>query len=260
MGEYDIAFSYASEQSSLVEQYKKELQAMGIKVFIDTEHPELFVFNYVPDVLKRIYESEEIAMLIFLSEDYAKKDFTMYESRIGFERLLKGQRIEIIRIDDSTLPWLPDSVHYFDIRKNDMKYICNALCRSLPQNSVLKILNIEELFITISEYIDQNCNSIKKSYTSKECIIYQLTEKENAYIKFNCCDSEKNISIFCSSTNAEPLFSVVEIYIDEKKKSYILYNKGILESESVFVNFPNTDTKGLLSVVQKAIKKIEESL
>ena len=65
MGEYDIAFSYASEQSSLVEQYKKELQAMGIKVFIDTEHPELFVFNYVPDVLKRIYESEEIAMLIF---------------------------------------------------------------------------------------------------------------------------------------------------------------------------------------------------
>lgn len=109
MKKYDIAFSYASEQKDIIEKYSKKLKKMGLNVFIDTEHPELFVFRHVPDTLKQIYDDDEVVMLIFLSRDYAKKDFTKYEGHIAFDRLLNEKRLAIIKLDDSSLPWLPSS-------------------------------------------------------------------------------------------------------------------------------------------------------
>ena len=93
MDKYDIAFSYASEQREIIKKFEKKLMELGLKVFIDIEHPELFVFKHVPDILKKIYEDSEIVMLIFLSKDYVNKDFTKYESHIAFDRLLSDKRL-----------------------------------------------------------------------------------------------------------------------------------------------------------------------
>ena len=117
MDRYHIAFSYASEQKEIVDNFAEKFQKLGLDVFIDTEHPELFVFKHVPDILKSIYDDEEVVMLIFLSEDYVKKDFTKYESYIAFDRLLKEKRLAIIKLDSSTLSWLPPSFFYYDINK-----------------------------------------------------------------------------------------------------------------------------------------------
>lgn len=59
MDKYDIAFSYASEQRKIIEKYEKKLKELGLKVFIDIEHPELFVFNHVPDILKKFMMTEK---------------------------------------------------------------------------------------------------------------------------------------------------------------------------------------------------------
>ena len=117
MNKFDIAFSYASEQKMIIKQYSEKLEKLGLKVFIDTEHPELFVFKHVPDILKEIYDDEKIVMLVFLSHDYIKKDFTKYESYIAFERLLAKKRLAIVKLDDSTLSWLPASFFCYDKNK-----------------------------------------------------------------------------------------------------------------------------------------------
>lgn len=131
--DFDIAFSYASEQIEIVNEFKQKLTSLGLNVFLDTEHPELFVFNNVPEVLKSVYDDENTAMLIFLSNDYIKKNFTKFEGHIALDRLLEGKKISIIRIDDSELPWLPSSHHFFDIRKNNINYICNAILSALKK-------------------------------------------------------------------------------------------------------------------------------
>jgi len=253
MVNFDIAFSYASEQKLIVDEFKIKLQELGLKVFMDSDYPELLAFNHVSDVLKPIYENENIAMIIFLSEDYKRKKFTKYESRIAFDRLLKEQRLGIIRIDDSALPWLTESIHYFDVRKNDTDFICNALYRAIKG---VALQNVAELFIVLSDYITQNCINLEKSSSSEKCNVFKLIRKENAYIKIICSDKENYISVFFYSSFVESFFTIAEIYVNEK--TFTFFNKGIMEGAPVSVEF--SDNKKLMDYLVKAVCCFEELL
>ena len=253
MVKYDIAFSYASEQKSIVDEFKIKLQELGLKVFVDSDHPERLVFKHVANVLKPIYEDEDVAMIIFLSEDYARKNFTMYESWIAFDRLLNGQKLEIIRIDDAVLSWLPNSIHHFDIRKNDTDFICDAIYCAIKGST---LQNAAELFVVLSDYITQNCTNLEIISSSEKCNIFKLIRKENAYIKIIYSEKESCISIFHYSSYIESLFTIGEIYINERKFTFI--NKGIFESAPVSVEFSNNIK--LMEYIVKAVCCFEELL
>lgn len=224
MTKYDIAFSYASEQREIIKQYSEKLQRLGLSVFIDTEHPELFVFNHVPETLKSIYDNDEIVMLIFLSKEYVNKDFTKYESHIAFDRLLTEKRLSIIKLDASTLSWLPSSFFYYDINK----YTCDEICQSL-YNAIRKyqIPNIENLFKGINEFILSNFQNFNCLLANKTCVIYNIESTKQNKIKITLNVGLHRI-LFYYYKNTDTPFPIAEIYISEK--SIVLENRG----------FPNT--------------------
>ena len=233
MKNFDIAFSYASEQSKIVEVYKKKLEELGLSVFIDTDHPELFVFKHVPEVLKKIYDDNETAMLIFLSEDYARKDFTKYEGHLAFDRLLTEKRLAIIRIDDTKLPWLPSSLHFFDIQKYSIDSICLALYVSIKGEY---LADMKTLFENMKSYLMRNCKYINIRLNSETCMIFNISSDEKSYIKINYSSEAQSILFFYNSSHIEETsFSVAEIYKNENK--FVLYNKGICNSGDLISEF-----------------------
>lgn len=230
--DFDIAFSYASEQIEIVNKFKQKLTSLGLNVFLDTEHPELFVFNNVPEVLKSVYDDENTAMLIFLSNDYIKKNFTKFEGHIALDRLLEGKKISIIRIDDSGLPWLPSSHHFFDIRKNDINFICNAISSALKKSN--SPLDTEKVFVALNMHLNKEENFIEDQEI-KSCYIYKVSSKTNSRLKINYCPKQNKIAIYFYSIDVEPLFPIAEI--STLDNSYILFNRGISNDLSLTSNY-----------------------
>ena len=233
MEKFDIAFSYASEQNQIVETFKTVLENMGLSVFVDTDHPELFVFQHVPDVLKEIYDDNDTAMLIFLSEDYIRKDFTKYEGHIAFDRLLKEKRLSIVKLDDAVLPWLPSSLHFFDMRKNSVNFICQALYTAIRGECIPDINNC---FQSLKDYLIINCRNIKVTMDSETCMIFCTTPKERINIKLTCNTEQQEILIYYNAPHIEEsIFSIAEIERTENK--FIFYNKGISDSDQLISEF-----------------------
>lgn len=220
MEKYDIAFSYASEQKEIIKYYSEKLQKLGLKIFIDTEHPELFVFKHVPDTLKAIYDNDETVMLIFLSREYAEKDFTKYESHIAFDRLLTEKRLAIIKLDESTLPWLPSSFFYYDINKYSSDEICQSLFTAIKK---YKVPGIEDLFKSINDFILSNYQELNCLLNSKTCALYDVKQKNKGKIKIVLSEALKRILLYYFIDSDSP-FPIAEIYIFEK--NIVLENRG----------------------------------
>lgn len=234
MKKYDIAFSYASEQKSIIEKYSKKLKGLGLNVFIDTEHPDLFVFKHVPDTLKQIYDDDEIVMLIFLSKDYAKKDFTKYEGHIAFDRLLNEKRLAIIKLDDSTLPWLPSSYFYYDINKYSFDSICKSLYNAIND---YKLPSIDMLFKNMNEFLSINAKWISLCLNAKTCVKYRIENSDNATIKIVLNKDLQRILIFYDFPNNGSTFPLAEIYITQK--NIVVENKGISNTMELVTKYMN---------------------
>lgn len=235
MDKYDIAFSYASEQRKIIKKYEKKLKELGLKVFIDVEHPELFVFNHVPDILKKIYDDSETVMLIFLSRDYAKKDFTKYEGHIAFDRLLTDKRLTIIKLDDSTLPWLPSSLFYYDINKYSFEEICGSLYSAIKGYQIPKL---QILFKNVNNFLKSKFKEINCSLNTETCVIYRINLLDNEKIKITLNEGLDKILLFVC-TDLECLFPVAEVYI--LKKNIVLENRGISHKLDLVKKYLNED-------------------
>lgn len=251
MDKYDIAFSYASEQKEIIEKYSKKFQELGLNVFIDIEHPELFVFKHVPDILKAIYDNDEIVMLIFLSKEYAKKDFTKYESHIAFDRLLTEKRLSIIKLDNVTLPWLPSSLFYYDIRKYTFDEICQSLCNAIRG---YQIPDIKVLFKNLNNFLLSKCPQLRLFIDNKTCVIYNIQSLNENKIKIVFNDSLKRILLFYDKASDSP-FPIAEIYI--LGKNIILENRGISNTFDLIKNYltENELQNELLVLVKKLLEK-----
>lgn len=112
---YDIAISYASQQSFYVEKVAELLQNKGIKVFYS---PFMQVDMWGEDIdtyLYNTYFSEASTCLMFISKEYDASRWCKLESRTAFERQEKnGFYILPVRFDDTVLPGLDSSLLYLD--------------------------------------------------------------------------------------------------------------------------------------------------
>lgn len=235
MEHFDLGFSYATEQIELVNLYRKKLSDKGLSVFIDTEHPEYFVSQHVPDVLKTIYENFNTVMVIFLSEDYAKKTFTNYEGHIAAERLIGKKRLIIIRIDDANLPWLMSTYHFFDIRKQNDEYICDAILRYIKQIRGDPVCSIRGIFDKIIQQINCRCYLLKEINSSEFCRIYTSATNNNSFLKVKHSVEENKILLYNYGSCSEALLPIGEIYISENNCVFV--NKGIIEAGDLFYEF-----------------------
>jgi hypothetical protein len=117
--QYDVALSFAGEQRAYVDEVAKNLLESGVSVFYDRfEEANLWGENLYT-YLRSVYAEKARFTVIFCSKDYANKLWTNHERESAQERALKENRAYILpaRFDDTTIPGIPDTIGYIDLRK-----------------------------------------------------------------------------------------------------------------------------------------------
>lgn len=115
--EYDVAVSYASEQRWYVEEFVRHLKKKRVKVFFD-KHEEIQLLGvYLHEELLKIYSEGSRYIIIFLSKDYLKKAYTMWEARTALgESVRRNNCVIVIKFDDSTLPGLHETLNHLETK------------------------------------------------------------------------------------------------------------------------------------------------
>ncbi|MBU0458368.1 TIR domain-containing protein [Patescibacteria group bacterium] len=133
--EYDLVVSYASEDIKLAEEIATAVQANGFNVFYDQFQDikvRLWGTNLY-DFFADIYSKHGRYCLVLISEPYAKKAWTNHERQNAQARALKngGEYILPVRLDDTELPGMPDTVGYIDLRSTSVKELVDIIYQKL---------------------------------------------------------------------------------------------------------------------------------
>ena len=106
--EWDVALSFASAQRDYVEQVARAPQARGVRCFYDADEEIDLWGKYLAEELPAIYSERAATVVVFVSADYAARDWTRLERRAALNRALR-ERAEYVlpaRFDDTQLPGL----------------------------------------------------------------------------------------------------------------------------------------------------------
>ncbi len=115
---YDVTLSFAGEDRPHAEALAAQLKTSGVRVFYDLYEQATLWGKDLYEHLHSVYSEQATYCVIFVSEHYAKKLWTTLERKSAQERALKergGEYILPIRIDETRLPGLPDTVGYVSI-------------------------------------------------------------------------------------------------------------------------------------------------
>lgn len=135
--EYDIVLSFAGEDREFAEKLAIELKNRGIKVFYDAfEQDELWGKNLY-DYLSYIYSKAARYCIMLLSKNYASKTWTNHERKNAQARAFreKNEYILPIRIDDTEIPGLPETVGYISSQNISISKIADLAYKKLVKLS-----------------------------------------------------------------------------------------------------------------------------
>jgi Tol biopolymer transport system component len=115
---WDVALSFAGAQRPYVEQVAAALQARGLRCFYDADEQIELWGRYLAEELPRIYAEESAAVVVFVSADYADRDWTRLERRAALDRAVRERREYVLpaRFDDTPLPGLLAGLVAVDLR------------------------------------------------------------------------------------------------------------------------------------------------
>jgi len=136
---YDVALSFAGEDRSYVEEIAQLLRNRNIKVFYDYfEQDKLWGVDLYTH-LSSVYKDKAKYCLMFISENYAKKAWTSHERLNAQARAFREQREYILplRIDNTEIPGIPETIGYIDIKSHSLVEIADLLEKKL-NNIIVK--------------------------------------------------------------------------------------------------------------------------
>ena len=114
----DVALSFAAAQRDYVDQVAAALKARGVRCFYDADEEIGLWGKYLAEELPAIYSEQAAAVVVFVSAEYAARDWTRLERRAALNRavLERGEYVLPARFDDTALPGLLSDVSYVDLR------------------------------------------------------------------------------------------------------------------------------------------------
>lgn len=120
--EYDIAFSYASEQEQYVLRVAKLLDEMNIKVFVKPFFEQQFLARDLYRETYKMYGTNCRFIACFISKEYMEKEIPRHEFSIAINRMNKEKRVCLIPVMlDETRPEILDtSIVYIDASSDDV--------------------------------------------------------------------------------------------------------------------------------------------
>nr|WP_319570396.1 TIR domain-containing protein [uncultured Draconibacterium sp.] len=130
---YDIAISFAGENRDIAEQLANKLDKKQVKVFYDSfEQAELWGKNLY-DYLSSVYSEKSKFCIMLLSRHYESKLWTNLERKSAQARAFRENREYIlpIRIDDTKITGLQETVGYVDINSHTIDEIVEMIMKKL---------------------------------------------------------------------------------------------------------------------------------
>lgn len=131
---YDVAISFAGEDRNYAKKLAEKLKYKGIKIFYDEYEKAQLWGKDLYRHLSNIYSSEARYCVIFVSQAYAKKLWTNHELRSAQERALREidqEYILPVRLDDTELSGLPNTIGYIDLRKSSIEEVADLILQKI---------------------------------------------------------------------------------------------------------------------------------
>jgi len=115
---WDVALSFAGTERDYVEQVARALQARGVRCFYDAGEQIDLWGKYLAEELPAIYSERAAAVVVFVSAEYAARDWTRVERRAALNRAVRerGEYVLPARFDDTPLPGLLSDLVAVDLR------------------------------------------------------------------------------------------------------------------------------------------------
>jgi hypothetical protein len=102
---YDIALSFAGEQREFVQAVVRELSLPTASVFYDADYSAQLWGEELSEYLVTLYRDEARYVVMFISNDYARKEWCIVERRAALRRRMstQGPYILPVRLDNTEL-------------------------------------------------------------------------------------------------------------------------------------------------------------
>jgi hypothetical protein len=115
---WDVALSFAGAQRDYVEQVAAALQARELRCFYDADEQIELWGKYLAEELAAIYGEQAAAVVVFVSAEYAARDWPRLERRAALGRAVRERREYVLpaRFDDTPLPGLLADTVAVDLR------------------------------------------------------------------------------------------------------------------------------------------------
>jgi len=133
--DYDVALSFAGEDSKYADVLAKALEAKKVRVFhADSEKSKLWgedLYTY----LAELYSERARYCVMFLSKHYAEKLWTNHERKAAQSRAFKENRAYIlpIRLDKTKIPGILGTIGYIDWHRERVDAITQCVLEKLEQ-------------------------------------------------------------------------------------------------------------------------------
>src|SRR5690242_14158256 len=114
--DYDVVISFAGENRHIAEDIASKLKASGVSVFYDRYEEARLLGEDLYERLHDIYSNKARYCIMLISLHYVDKVWAKHERKSAQERALKESNPYIIpvRLDDTPVPGLPNTIAYFD--------------------------------------------------------------------------------------------------------------------------------------------------
>jgi hypothetical protein len=130
---YQVALSFAGQGRSIAQQFAGMLGDRGIAVFYDEYEKANLWGKDLYQHLAKVYKEYSQYWIVFVSRAYTKKTWTRHELQQAQARAFKENREYIlpIKLDNTKLPGLPDTIGYLDITHVPLQEIVDVLIQKL---------------------------------------------------------------------------------------------------------------------------------
>ena len=134
---YDVAISFAGENREVAKQLAGLIHDEGRTIFYDEFEVANLWGKDLYQYLFEIYSRKARFCLIIISQDYVAKKWTKHELQAAQQKQFTNttEYILPVRIDDTVLPGLPDTMAYLDLRQVSLKIIVAALKTKLGKHN-----------------------------------------------------------------------------------------------------------------------------
>ncbi len=131
--EYDVALSFAGEDREYVQKVATLLKDMDISVFYDDFEKVNLWGKDLYTYLSEIYQEKSQYTVIFISEYYAKKQWTNHERSSAQARAFSESKEYIlpVRFDETQIPGVAQTIGYISLKDTSPSDLAKLIAEKL---------------------------------------------------------------------------------------------------------------------------------